>query len=196
MPTHFLRASALRSAHSSSNFLSRRKAALSLASRACALVVAASVVTGCAMPKHPDASAPPTDPYNPAATQLLDDTQWELTSWTDASGQPRAVPHAGENDARALTLDFSTANGHRLASGFSGCNRYSGTYDLKDGKLTFGPLAGTRMACVSGAGAALERPYLDALAHIAKSGVQMNPPPALKLTLDDGQVLTFSARAK
>lgn len=196
MPTHFLRASALRSAHSSSNFLSRRKAALSLASRACALVVAASVVAGCAMPKHPDASAPPTDPYNPAATQLLDDTQWDLTSWTDASGQPRAVPHAGENGARPLTLDFSTANGHRQASGFSGCNRYSGTYDLKDGKLTFGPLAGTRMACVSGAGAALERPYLDALAHIAKSGVQMNPPPALKLTLDDGQVLTFSARAK
>ncbi|SPB15942.1 putative lipoprotein [Caballeronia novacaledonica] len=195
MPTHFFRASALRSARSSSNLLSRRKEALSLAFRACALVVAASVVAGCAMPKHPDASAPPTDPYNPAATQLLDDTQWELASWTDANGQPRAVPHAAEN-AQPITLDFSTANGHRQASGFSGCNRFAGVYDLKDGKLAFGPLAGTRMACPSGAGAALERPYLDALAHIAKSGVQMNPPQALQLTLDDGQVLTFSPRAK
>ncbi|KXV10171.1 heat-shock protein [Caballeronia megalochromosomata] len=176
--------------------MSRRKGALSLALRACALVVAASVVAGCAMPKHTDAGAPPTDPYNPAATQLLDDTQWELTSWTDASGQPRAVPRADENNARPITLDFSTANGHRQASGFSGCNRFAGTYDLKDGKLTFGPLAGTRMACVSGTGAALERPYLDALAHIAKSGVQMNPPKALQLTLDDGQVLIFAARAK
>ncbi|WP_250512592.1 META domain-containing protein [Caballeronia sp. INDeC2] len=196
MPTHFLRAYALRRARSSSSFLSRRKEALSLASRACAFVAAASVVAGCALPTHPDASAPPTDPYNPAATQLLDDTQWQLTSWTDASGQPRAVPHAGESDARPITLDFSTASGHRQASGFSGCNRFAGTYDLKDGKLTFGPLAGTRMACMSGTGAALERPYLDALSHVAKSGVQMNPPQALQLTLDDGQVLTFSPRAK
>jgi heat shock protein HslJ len=184
MPTLFLRASA---------FPSRR--ARSLASRACALFAAASIVAGCAMPKHPDVAAPPTDPYNPAATQLLDDTQWQLTSWIDASGQPRAVPQAGQDNAQPLTLDFSTASGHRQASGFSGCNRFSGRYDLKDGKLSLGPLAGTRMACVSGAGAALERPYLDALAHIAKSGVQMNAPQALQLTLDDGQVLTFAPRA-
>ncbi|WP_250507301.1 MULTISPECIES: META domain-containing protein [unclassified Caballeronia] len=196
MPTHFPRASALTSPRSSSNPLWRRKKALALVSRTCALVVAASVVAGCAMPKHTDASAPPTDPYNPAATQLLDDTQWALTSWTDASGQSRAVPHAGENNAQPLTLDFSTANGRRQASGFSGCNRFTGAYELKNGKLTFGPLAGTRMACVSGAGAALERPYLDALAHVAKSGVQMNPPQALQLTLDDGQVLTFAPRGK
>jgi heat shock protein HslJ len=187
MPTHFPRASASSS---------RSPRSSSLVSRACALLVVASVVAGCAMPRHPDASAPPADPYNPAATQLLDDTQWTLTSWTDASGQPRAVPHADENGAKPLTLDFSTANGRRQASGFSGCNRFSGAYDLKDGKLSFGPLAGTRMACVSGAGAALERPYLDALAHIAKSGVQMLPPQALQLTLDDGQVLTFAPRAK
>lgn len=200
MPTHFLRAPASspvsRSRRSSSGFLSRRKEALSLVSRACAVLVAAGVVAGCAMPKHPDAGAPPTDPYNPAATQLLDDTQWELASWTDATGQPRAVPHAGPDNAQPITLDLSTASGHRRASGFSGCNRFSGTYALKDGKLSFGPLAGTRMACVSGAGAALERPYLDALTHVAKSGVQMNPSQALQLTLDDGQVLTFTPRAK
>ncbi|BAN22670.1 putative uncharacterized protein [Caballeronia insecticola] len=148
------------------------------------------------MPKHPDASAPPTDPYNPAATQLLDDTQWDLTSWTDAQGQARAVPHGAQDGGQPLTLEFSTASGHRRASGFSGCNRYTGTYDLKDGKLAFGPIAGTRMACVSGAGAALEQPYLDALAHIAKSGVQMNPPQALQLTIADGQVLTFAPHAQ
>jgi heat shock protein HslJ len=197
MPTPFLRAPVLASRQpcSSSGFLSRRKGVLSLVVRACAALAAASIVAGCAMPKHPDVAAPPTDPYNPAATQLLDDTQWQLASWTDANGQPRAVPQAGQNGAQPITLDFSTASGHRQASGFSGCNRFSGTYSLKDGKLGFGALAGTRMACVSGAGAALERPYLEALAHIAKSGVQMNPPQALQLTLDDGQVLTFTPRA-
>lgn len=148
------------------------------------------------MPKHSDASAPPTDPYNPAATQLLDDTQWQLASWTDANGQPRALPQAGQDGAQPLTLDFSTASGRRRASGYSGCNRFTGAYELKDGKLNFGPLAGTRMACVSGAGAALEQPYLDGLAHVAKSGVQMNPPQALQLTLENGQVLTFAPRGK
>jgi heat shock protein HslJ len=190
MPTHFVRAT---SSRSSSRFLSLVTRA---SAGACAAFVGASLVAGCAMPKHSDASAPPTDPYNPAATQLLDDTQWNLASWTDAKGQARAVPQGGQEGAQPITLDFSTTSGHRRASGFSGCNRFAGTYDLKDGKLTFGPLAGTRMACVSGAGAALEQPYLDALTHIAKSGVQMNAPQALQLTLDDGQVLTFAPRGK
>ncbi len=44
----------------------------------------AAFVAGCALPQHPDSAAPPTDSYNPAATQLLDDTQWELIRWTDA----------------------------------------------------------------------------------------------------------------
>jgi heat shock protein HslJ len=160
-----------------------------------ATLAAVALAAGCALPQHPDSAAPPTDPYNPAATQLLDDTQWQLTRWTDASGQPRAVPQSDQG-AQPLTLDFSTESGHRRASGFSGCNRFSGTYDLKDGKLLLGPLAGTRMACVSGAGASLEQPYLDGLAHIARSGVQMNPPQALEITLENGQVLTFARRAK
>ncbi|VXB74714.1 Heat-shock protein (fragment) [Burkholderia sp. 8Y] len=146
------------------------------------------------MPKHSDASAPPTDPYNPAATQLLDDTHWELTNWTEANGQPRALPGRAVG-SQPITLDFSTESGRRRASGFSGCNRYTGAYDLKDGKLSFGPLAGTRMACASSVGGAVEQPYLDALAHVAKSGVQMNPPQSLQLTLDNGAVLTFAERA-
>jgi heat shock protein HslJ len=32
-------------------------------------------------------------------------------------------------------------------SGFSGCNRFFGTYSFVDGALTFGPLVTTRMAC-------------------------------------------------
>ncbi|MDR5731521.1 META domain-containing protein [Caballeronia sp. LZ025] len=186
MSPHFPRASLPLSSWPSTKLLSRCTGA--------ALVVA-SLLSGCAMPHHPDASAPPTDPYNPAATQLLDDTQWELTAWTEASGQPRAIPAVAEG-GHPITLDFSTESGRRRASGFSGCNRYTGAYDLKDGKLSFGPLAGTRMACPSQSSGALEQPYLNGLAHVAKSGVQMNPPQSLQLTLEDGQVLTFAARAK
>ncbi|TDG15523.1 META domain-containing protein [Seongchinamella unica] len=56
--------------------------------------------------------------------------------------------------------------GDMTASGFSGCNRYSGSFS-NDGKsshgtpLKFGPVAGTRMACADGDPA--ERAYLQML---------------------------------
>lgn len=157
-----------------------------------AAVAVIALLNGCAIPKHPDTAAPPSDPYNPAATQLLDDTQWQLTGWTDSTGKAREIPSG--DAAQLLTLALSTESGTRRASGFSGCNRFTGTYDLRDGKLSVGPLASTRMACAPGAAGALERPYLDGLAHIAKTGVQMKPPQGMQLTLEDGQVLLFARR--
>jgi heat shock protein HslJ len=152
----------------------------------------AACMSGCSMPTHPDSAAPPTDPYNPAATQLLDDTQWDLASWTDSKGQPRTLPQASDTP---ITLNFSTESGQRRVNGFSGCNRYMGSYELKNGKLTFGPLAGTRMACAAPA-AALEQPYLAGLAGIEKTGVQMNPPKQLQIALDNGDVMTFTQHGK
>jgi heat shock protein HslJ len=156
---------------------------------AAALIATAALSAACSIPKHVDADAPPPDPFNPAATQLLDDTNWELTGWTQAGGAARTVPH-GDN-GRPLTLTLSTANGQRLASGYSGCNRYTGTYLLRDGKLSFGPLAGTRMAC-AGVGGELERAYLDALAHVERSGVQMQAPQQLQLIVANGDTLIFA----
>ena len=149
----------------------------------------ATLLTACAMPTHPDAKAPPPDPFNPAATQLLDDTSWDLTSWKQADGTLRAVP--GADSGAPITLALSTAGGQRRASGFSGCNRYMGTYGLKDGKLGLGLLAGTRMACAT-PGGQIEGPYLDALAHIERTGVQMRAPQELQLILENGDTLTFA----
>lgn len=153
-----------------------------------ALLTVAALLAGCSLPVHTDASAPPPDPFNPAATQLLDDTSWDLTTWTQANGTPRDIPHA---DGKPITLVLSTATGQRRANGFSGCNRYMGTYALKDGKLSFGLLAGTRMACHT-PGGELEPAYLDALEHIARTGVQMRAPQQLQLTLENGDTLLFS----
>jgi heat shock protein HslJ len=149
----------------------------------------AALLTACAMPTHPDAKAPPPDPFNPAATQLLDDTSWDLTSWKQADGTLRAIPGAG--NGAPITLTLSTATGQRHASGFSGCNRYMGTYVLKNGKLSFGTLGGTRMACAT-PGGQIEGAYLDALGHIDHSGVQMLAPQALQLILDNGDQLVFA----
>ena len=161
-----------------------------------------AALAGCTMPTHPDSAAPPTDPYNPAATQLLDDTQWQLTSWANADGKTRPVPSnpagsaAGSASGAPITLNFSTQGGQRKTNGFSGCNRFTGTYDLAGGELSFGPLASTRMACAAGPGSALEQPFLQGLADIEKTGVQMQPPQQLQITLKNGDVMTFTQAAK
>jgi len=59
--------------------------------------------------------------------------------------------------------------------GFSGCNRYSGSYSLageagQGGALTFGPMAGTMMACAEGA--ELERAYLQMLGQVTAYRLQ------------------------
>ena len=50
------------------------------------------------------------------------------------------VPVAG---AKPLTLRFEGGR----ASGSAGCNSFSGSYQASEGRLEFGPLATTRMAC-------------------------------------------------
>ncbi|MFX1762623.1 META domain-containing protein [Paraburkholderia sp. A1RI-2L] len=193
--------------HRSSTRPAARKIARLLASRAsytapfAAAAAAALLLAACKLPVHQDTSVPPPDPFNPATTQLLDNTHWQLVEWKRADGTQRAVPavpsastDSGAPDVRAarpITLDLSTGSGQRRASGFSGCNRYMGSYSLKNGLLSFGQLAGTRMACI-GTGGEIEGPYLDALAHIQRSGVQMREPQALLVVLENGDRLTFA----
>jgi heat shock protein HslJ len=166
---------------------------------AAVLAAACAMLTACAMPAHPDSAASPSDPFNPAATQLLDDTAWTLVGWQTADGRSREI--ASRNDtsqgetASLPTLVFSTATGQRLASGFAGCNRFAGPYALKNGKLSFGPLVATRMAC-PGARGELEHAYLDALAHIGKTGVQWRAPRQLQIVTVDGATLRFTAASR
>lgn len=161
-----------------------------------AAVAAGALLAGCSMPRHPDSEAAPPDPFNPAATQLLDNTDWTLADWKLKAGGARDIPGGpGGAGGEPITLVLSTETGQRRASGFSGCNRYTGTYMLKDGKLGFGPLAGTRMACAT-LGGKVESAYLDALAHIEHSGVDMRKPQELQLILDNGDTLVFNRRAQ
>ena len=145
------------------------------------------------MPKHLDSEAPPPDPFNAAATQLLDNTDWQLSSWKLAGGGMQDVP--GSAGGEPITLVLSAQTGLRRASGFSGCNRYTGTYMLKEGRLSFGPLAGTRMACATPCGK-IEGAYLDALAHVSRSGVDMRKPQQLQLILENGDTLVFARRGQ
>ncbi|MCX9157308.1 META domain-containing protein [Niveibacterium sp. 24ML] len=65
------------------------------------------------------------------------------------------------SSGRPPSLRLDSAAGK--VSGFSGCNRYTGSATVSGAKLKFGPLAGTRMACVEGM--ELEQRYLTLLAQ-------------------------------
>jgi heat shock protein HslJ len=176
------------------SFSTRRLARIAPYARtALAALSVAALLCACAIPKHPDAQAPAPDPFNPAATQLLDDTSWVLAAWKQTDGTARTVPFA--NLGAPITLTLSTATGQRHVSGFSGCNRYMGSYALKDGKLSFGTLGGTRMACAT-PGGEIESAYLDALTHIDRTGVQMRAPQQMQLVLDNGDTLVFERSAR
>ncbi|HEX2863813.1 MAG TPA: META domain-containing protein [Deinococcales bacterium] len=78
---------------------------------------------------------------------------WRLTALT-AAGGPVAVPAAN-----APTLEFRDGR----VTGTTGCNQYSGPAVLKDARLTLGPIAATRAACLDPTGTAVETAYLDDL---------------------------------
>jgi heat shock protein HslJ len=93
------------------------------------LGVALSSVLAC-VPKQGalNASSGPAD---------LENVEWTLTELDGAALQATSRP--------APTLKLSSKD-HR-ASGFAGCNRFTGGYELVDERLRFNALATTRMAC-------------------------------------------------
>jgi len=85
----------------------------------------------------------------------LEGTHWKLISL-----KGEVLPAAEGRQAPYLMLD---AKEHRL-SGFSGCNRMIGGYQLDGDHLTFGPVAGTMMACTTGMD--VEQRFKAALSHV------------------------------
>lgn len=79
-----------------------------------------------------------TPPPAPAAGEL------EGTSWSVVELYGTAVTTAASAPGREPYLEFG-ANG-RLA-GSDGCNRVMSSYAVEGNRITFGPVAGTRMAC-------------------------------------------------
>lgn len=88
-----------------------------------------------------DSVAPDTAPVAPQQDTSLTSGEWALVA---LGGQPAPL---GAGD-RPATMIFTP--GTNRVTGFSGCNRASGSYQLNGTTLTFGPLIMTRMACDKG----------------------------------------------
>ncbi|MCD0505988.1 META domain-containing protein [Bordetella petrii] len=123
----------------------------------------------------------------------LAQTRWELTRWTAPDGSTRAIPH-GDN-GEPIHLVFLAHNDQYRVSGYSGCNRYSGSYKLQAGKLSISAPASTRMACASPERARLETAYLKALAAIQTFTLDSGSAPRhLTFNVQNGDVLEFTRR--
>lgn len=119
---------------------------------------------GCSSaPPAPDVSADPAPPSaalrGPTESarpgDRLENTYWKLVRLGDtpvAAAPGQREPH--------LIINSET----RRASGYGGCNRYTGGYHLQGESLRLGPLAATQMACVQGM--QTEQAFLPALDRV------------------------------
>ncbi|MEP4486403.1 MAG: YbaY family lipoprotein [Halioglobus sp.] len=125
----------------------------------------------------------PGEPEPSVAT--LEDTPWQLET---LSGSPAQLGAGGK------PIDLMFESKEQRAAGFSGCNRYFGSYVLEGESavgepLTLGPLAGTMMACMEGGD--LERDYLKVMGEITAYRIEGN---TLLLLNADKVVASFSAQ--
>jgi putative lipoprotein len=111
----------------------------------------------------------------------LTDTYWKLT---EIDGQQAALG-AGERELH-MVLASEGARVH----GFSGCNRFTGSYELNENQLHFNkPLAVTRMACREGM--EQEQRFLETLGEVVRFTVSGD---SLALyTGDERLILRFKA---
>jgi heat shock protein HslJ len=79
-----------------------------------------------------------------------------------------------------LTLEFNDST--QMVTGFSGCNRFSGSYKLEGNSITFSPLASTRMACMDNV-SSVETSMLEALSKA--NIISLNNQSLTLLTGDD-----------
>lgn len=105
----------------------------------CALL-ATLVMPACHRPGPPPEAAPEAAAPE-ALRSAVEGIEWTLV---ELGGKPAPLGNGGK--PATLTLDA----GERRASGFAGCNRVAGSYELDARALRFSALFGTKMGCATG----------------------------------------------
>jgi len=140
---------------------------------------AASASAPTAETKQSPASAAP-NPGQATLTQAQGEgrSRFVLVRWQESGAAPKELPSAegdeADSAAQPISIEFSAgleaANG--VASGYAGCNRFSGPYEKLTSGMRFGNLVSTRMAC-DPARMELETAFLEALkSPLATVGMQ------------------------
>jgi putative lipoprotein len=99
----------------------------------------------------------------------LTNTYWKLV---ELDGKPAALGAGGQELHIVLTSEGNSVRG------FSGCNRFTGGYEVKDNQLRFKELASTMMACMEGM--ELEQRFLENLGE------------SIRFTISSGSLALYS----
>jgi heat shock protein HslJ len=129
------------------------------------------------------ASPPPPTAYPPPAEtpggQSLVNTKWQLVSMGPAGAAEPVIPGS------TLTLEFRQDGS---LGGSSGCNSFSGSYQVLGNSLSIGALVSTLMACTDENLMQQEARYLAALQSAISYELQNNQ---LAIGYEAGQALLF-----
>jgi putative lipoprotein len=112
----------------------------------------------------------------------LTDTYWKLT---EIDGQAAVLGAGGREPHMVLTSEGGQVRG------FSGCNRFMGSYQQIESQLRFKPLAATQMACLEGM--EQEQRFLEALGEVVRFTI--NGDSLTLYTGDERLLLRFKAIA-
>jgi heat shock protein HslJ len=114
----------------------------------------------------------------PAGSEALEGESWILTQFVAEDGSTEIV-----DVGVSAEFDGSTI------SGVSGCNQYNASYEASGDQISFGPIAGTQMACPEPQ-MSVETRYLQLLESVATFEVE-----GRAMSMADGEgtpVLQFS----
>jgi heat shock protein HslJ len=114
----------------------------------------------------------------PSGPEALEGQTWVLTQFVAEDGSTEIVDVG-------VDAEF---DGESIA-GTSGCNRYNGPYETSGNEISFGPIAGTQMACPEPQ-MTVEARYLQLLESVATFEVE-----GRAMSMSDGEgtpVLQFS----
>lgn len=148
-------------------------------SAAGAVVLLSGVLGACAPATAPGVpEAPPAAEAGLNQSRAEGPSRWELTRWQQADGTLKPIPH-GDN-GEPVTFEFSAGidAARGLVSGYSGCNRFRGSYGKVAAGIVFGPVAGTRMACEPSRMALESALYQAMQSPFSTVGVQPSAGPA------------------
>ncbi|MHA6879381.1 META domain-containing protein [Ralstonia pseudosolanacearum] len=143
----------------------------------------ASGASGAAVPAPTPTPAPASAASNTGQASLTQAqgegrSRFVLVRWQEPGATPKDLPPAeadGEDPSNPpISIEFSAgleaASG--VASGYSGCNRFTGPYEKLVSGMRFGALVSTRVAC-DPARMQLENDFLEALkSPLATVGMQ------------------------
>ncbi|WP_295982933.1 META domain-containing protein [uncultured Algibacter sp.] len=90
-----------------------------------------------------------------------------------------SVTTLGKNNTLAITPEINFDENTNRVSGFSGCNRFNGSYTITENNITFGPTVSTRMMCGEEANS-IEHNMFDVLSQVNSFTLKNNELTLLK----------------